>query len=84
MDILPSGEQQRLLFDHNPYGAAHLAAVHALGRDQLGCTTSADEIDLGVTVPEDVDMRRFMVIDKDDDTETTSTDSGDHKEYIPS
>jgi hypothetical protein len=62
MNVLPLGEQQRLLLDNDPHGATGLAARHAIGPDQIRGAVGAQQIDLGLTVAENVDVHRWVII----------------------
>jgi hypothetical protein len=77
MDVLPPGKQQRLPLDHDPHGTAHISAGHVLSPDQVGDAIGTEEIDLGLTVTEDVS--RHMVVDEDDDAEAMRTKHSDHE-----
>ena len=53
------------MFDHEPHGAPHLDTNHSLSPNQFWRAVGANEIGLGVTVTEDVDMRGRMVVRED-------------------
>jgi hypothetical protein len=78
MDLLPSLQQKRQLFGYNPYGATNLTARHVVGPDQVGCALGPNQVDLGLSVPEHVNMGRRMVIDINDDTEAVGPQHGNH------
>jgi hypothetical protein len=78
MDILPSPQQKRQLFGDNPHGATNLTARHVVGPDKVGSASGSNQIDLGFSVPEHVNMCRQMVIDVDDDTQAIGTQHGNH------
>jgi hypothetical protein len=66
MDVLPPGQQQRLLVNHDPHGLTNFAAGHALRPDQARGAAGTKQIDLGLTVTEDMVMSRVMVVNEDD------------------
>jgi hypothetical protein len=78
MNTLPSGQQQRLVLDYDPHRTADLAAGHAISPDQFGGSVGPEQIDPGVTVTEDVDMRRLVIVDEDDHAQAVGTQDGDH------
>ena len=48
------------------HGAADLAAAHSVSPDQCRGTVGPEQVDLGLTVTEDVDMSRLVIVDEDD------------------
>jgi hypothetical protein len=78
MDFLPPGQQERLLLDHDPHGAADLAAGHAIGPNQFGGSVGPEQIDPGVTITEDVDVSRLVIVDEDDHAQAVGTQDSDH------
>jgi hypothetical protein len=66
MDLLPSGQQQYLLLKNYPHGAADLGAGHTFSPDQFRGAISTVQIDLSMTVTEDVDVGRQVIVDEDD------------------
>jgi len=77
MNALPPRRQQRPLRDNDPHGATDLAAGHAVSRDQLWDTARASQVDLGVTVTEDVDVSRMVVVNIDHHAQAFGTQDGD-------
>jgi len=67
MEFSPTSQQQDLLLDDEAYGAAHLAATHGVGPDQLGGTIRPAEVDLRLAITENVDVRRPVVVGEDHD-----------------
>jgi len=77
MDLLPSLQQERHLLGDNPHGPTNLATPHAVGPNK-GWSVDPDQVDLGFSVAEHVDMGRQMVIDVDDDAQTIGSQHGNH------
>jgi hypothetical protein len=78
MDLLPACQQESLLLAHDTHGAADLAAAHGVGPDQRRAARGAAQVDLGLAVTEDVDVRRQVVVDEDDHAQALGTKRGDH------
>jgi hypothetical protein len=66
MDILPSGKEQHLLLDNETHGTADFAVSHAFSPDQFGCAVGTAQIDLGMTITEDVNVSWLVIINEDD------------------
>jgi hypothetical protein len=77
MDFLPTSEQDRLLLKDNPHRTADLNAGHAFDPNQLRIAIGASQIDLGMTVTEDVNMGRLVIVNKDDHAQTLSAKYSD-------
>jgi hypothetical protein len=80
MDFLPPSQQQHLLFKNNPQRAADLNAGHAIHPNQLGRAIGTPQIDLGMTITENVNMGRLVIVNKDDHTQPVSAKHSDHYE----
>ena len=78
MNVLPPSQQQRLLLGNDPQSTADLAAGHAVGPDQFRRATGTEQVDLGLTVAEDMDVSRPMVVDEDDHAQAMSTKHSDN------
>jgi len=78
MDVLPSLQQERQLLGDDPDGAADLAARHVVGPDEVWSALGSDQVDLGFSIAEYVNVGRQMVIDVDDDAQTIGTQHGNH------
>jgi hypothetical protein len=78
MDFLPPSQQQRLLFKNNPHRAADLNTGHAIHPNQFGRAIGTSQIDLGMTITENVNMGRLMIVNKDDHTQPVSAKHSDH------
>ena len=65
------------MFENDPHRATHLAARHALGPDQVRRAVGTQQIDLGLTVTEDVDVRRRVIVDENDDAPAMGAKYGD-------
>lgn len=79
MDLSPTCEQGFLLFGHDLHGAAHIAALHAFYGHDLWPAVGSQQVDLGVSVAEHVDMGRRMVIDEDDEAQAMRAVDSDHQ-----
>jgi hypothetical protein len=62
MYLVPSREERLAIFFHQPQAFADVGVLHADSPDQFGFAVYAGEIDLGFSITEDVDMRRFMIV----------------------
>jgi hypothetical protein len=78
MDILPPGQQQRLLLKNNPHSAADFSAGHAFSPDQFRCVVSAVQIDLGMAITENVDMGWQVIVYEDDHAQAVGAKYSDH------
>jgi hypothetical protein len=78
MNELPALDQKCLLLRHDFHGATDLGAVHAVGPNQDGSTIDATQINFRLTVTEDVNVRRSVIVREDDDTQAAGTKHGDH------
>jgi len=78
MDFLPPSEQERLLLKDNPHSTADVNAGHALNPNQFWGTIGTAQIDLGMTVTEDVNMGRLVIVNKDDHAQALSAKNSDH------
>jgi hypothetical protein len=78
MDVLPSLQQKTLMLDHDPHCASYFAAGHSVGPKQIGRILCPEQVDLGLAIPEDMDMRRLVIIDVDDHAQTVGTQHSDH------
>jgi hypothetical protein len=78
MNELPALDQQCLLLPNDFHGATDLGAVHAVGPNQDGSTIDATQINFRLTVTEDVNVRRSVIVREDDDTQAAGTKHGDH------
>jgi hypothetical protein len=81
MDILPSHEKQLVLLCHHAHGAADFGTGHAVCPDKFGCAICPGQVDLGFTVTEDVDMGRFVIVDKNDHPQTMRANDSDQFRY---
>jgi hypothetical protein len=79
MDILPPGQQHRLLFNHDPNRAADPGSGHAISPNQFRSSACSEQIDLGVTVTEDVHVSRLVIVDEDDNAQAVGMQDGDHR-----
>jgi hypothetical protein len=57
MDILPPRQQRGSLFRHDPHGLADFDPRHPVGPDQMRPSIVAQQVDLGLAVAEDMDVR---------------------------
>jgi hypothetical protein len=78
MNVLPSSQQKRQVLADDPHGAADLPTRHVFGPHEARPAVRADQVDLGFSIPEYVDVRRQMVVEEDDDAKTIGTCHGDH------
>jgi adenosylmethionine-8-amino-7-oxononanoate aminotransferase len=78
MDILPSGKEQRLLLENEPHGTADFTAGHTFSPNQFGCAVGTKQINLGMTVTEDVDVSRLVIVNEDNHAQTMGAKHGDH------
>jgi len=56
---------------------AHVAATHVVGPNQFRRTVRSAEVNLGLAVTEDMDVRVPMVVGEDDDAEAVPSSIGD-------
>ena len=66
-----------MLLAHDLHGPAGLAPVHALEPNQLRGPADTPEIDVGLTITEDVHVNRLMIIGEDDHPQIAGTQDGD-------
>jgi hypothetical protein len=78
MNVPPPGQQYRPSLANDPHRATHLAARHTIGPDQVRRAIGTQRIDLGLTVTEDVDVRRRVIINENDDAQAMGAKDGDH------
>jgi hypothetical protein len=78
MDFLPPSQQQRLLFKNNPHRAADINTGHAINPNHLRSAIGTSQIELGMTITENVNMGRLMIVNKDDHTQPVSAKHSDH------
>lgn len=62
----------------DPHRAADLTTRHIVGPDKVWSALSSDQVDLGFSVAEYVNVGRQMVIDVDDDAQAIGTQHGNH------
>ena len=55
-----------------------LLRIHSVSPDQFGAAIDARQVDLGLTVTEEVDVSGRVVIDEGDDAQAVGTKHGDH------
>ena len=79
MDIPPSGQKVVASLCNEANRLTDFSTFHSLDPDQLGPITGADEIDLRVTVAEDMHMGRFVVVEIDNDSQAVCSEYGDHE-----
>ena len=80
MDIPPSGQKVVASLCYEANRLTDFRAFHSLGLDQLRPITGADEIDLCMTVAENMHMGRFVVVEVDDDPQAVCPEYGDHED----
>jgi hypothetical protein len=79
MDLLPAFQEKPAMVKSGLHRASDLGSFHAFDPNQLHIATGAHKIDLRLPVSEDMDMSRFMISDKNDDTQAKSAQDSDHK-----
>lgn len=79
MDLPPSGQKVVASLCYEADRLTDFRTFHSLDPDQLRPITGADEIDLRVTVAEDMHMGRFVVVEIDDDPQAVCSEYGDHE-----
>jgi hypothetical protein len=79
MDLPPSSQKVAASFCNEADRLTDFRALHSLDPDQLRPITRADEIDLRVTVAEDMHMSRFVVVEIDDDPQAVCSEYRDHE-----
>jgi hypothetical protein len=78
MDLLPPSQQQHLLLKINPHSTADLNAGHTFDPNKFRGAIGTSQIDLGMTVTEDVNMGWLVIVDKDDHAQAMSAKYSDH------
>jgi hypothetical protein len=78
MNLLPFGQQQRVLLSHHPHGAPNISPAHPVGGEKFRTTGCSAQIDLRLSVTKDVNMRRTVVIDEDDHAQSVCPENGYH------
>jgi hypothetical protein len=68
-----------LLLDNDLHRAPDLPAGHSVRPNQFGPTIGTEEINLGLTVTEDMHVSRLVIVDEDDHAKTAGTKHGDHR-----
>jgi hypothetical protein len=81
MNRLPSGQQQYLLLHNNPHRGADFGAGHTFHPNQLRSAIAAPQVDLGLTVTEDENMGRLMIVGEDNHPPAVGAKYGDN--YVP-
>lgn len=71
-------QQRRLPVPYDPHGATDFGTGHAFGPDQFRFAGSTAQIDLGLPIAENMDMRRFVIVDENDDAKSASPKHSDH------
>ena len=61
------------MLDHDPDCASYFAAGHSVGPNQFGRILCSEQVDLGLPISADMDMRRTVIIDVDDHAQTVDT-----------
>src|SRR5262249_43184140 len=67
MNLSPALQQRGLVRDYYFQSAPDFVALHAFSPNQGGIAVSSDEVDLGLSVTKDVNMRGLVVIGENDD-----------------
>lgn len=80
MNLSPSGQKVVASLCNESNRLTDFRAFHSLDPDQLRPITGADEIDLRMTVAEDMHMGWFVVVEVDDDPQAVCSEYGDHED----
>jgi hypothetical protein len=64
MDILPALQQESLLPGGNAHRSTNLVGAHRIGPDQGGGTIGTDQVDLGLAIPEAMNVGRQRVVNE--------------------
>lgn len=67
-----------MLLDNDSHSAANLAAVHTVSSNQFRGAVSTEQIDLGLTVTEDVDVSRPVIVGEDNHAQALGTKHGNY------
>jgi hypothetical protein len=78
MDFSPSRQEVFLLFGDEFHCAPYVISLHAFGPYQFRTTIPTDQVDLELAVTKDMDVRRLMTIQKNDDTQAVRAIDRDH------
>ena len=84
MDVPPTRSQHRLLFGNDLQGTANFGAGHAASPYQAGFIASAEQIDLLLSITENVNMSRRVVVNENYHSKAMHTENRDHTHNNPS
>jgi hypothetical protein len=76
MNVLSSRQQEHLLLDHDAHGAPNLSAGHVIGPDQVRGTTYPEQVYLGFTVTEYMDVGWLVVVGEDNHPQAVGAQHG--------
>jgi hypothetical protein len=66
MYLSPASEQKLTLLGDDRHCPPNIAALHLVDPDEFGCPARASEIDLGLSVAENMDVRRLVIVWEND------------------
>jgi hypothetical protein len=78
MEVLPPFEQAVAMVGDKRHRTPDLVSLHAIGSNQLGRSVRANEVDLGLSVPEDMDVSGFVIIEIDNDLKSMRAQDRHH------
>jgi hypothetical protein len=79
MDFPPSRQQSLAPLDDDLHGAPNVASLHAIDPCQRRDALGSDQIDLRLSVAEDMDMSQLMVVHEGDEAQAMSAMGGDRQ-----